>query len=686
MAGAVTLRQLRRKSRVRDDASDDVWANGARNGTMTRSTERPYPGACPFQEADRYRFYGRSAEASELAELWRTNRLTVLHGRAGIGKTSLLRAGIVPLVTDRNADVLPVGRASYGTTFPSVALPRHNPYSLAVLRSWSPDETASRLVGHTVLDSISCRAERHDGAILAAIDQAEELLASSGLRRAQSGRFLGELAAALRDCPRFHLLLSVREEALHFLTDALGNGGVSYAVAPLSFDRALEAVTGPVDGTGRSFASGAAERLVTDLLSSPAAAVSGTMRTASFDVQPALLQVVCARLWESLPAGTESITERDARRYGDADTELATHCGRIITAVAEDNSMRPSQLRSKLLAAFVTEHGTPGTVYEGAADTAGMPNAVVRTLEDRHLLSAEWRQGARWYRLLSDRLIEPLRSAADEEGPLADGAEYLESAGRALTTGETDRAERCAQHALRSLPDTDLRHRAEAESLLGNIAHERDKPAEAEPRYRAAACLFEAVQDNGAVASQLAAIGQTLLAQGQPADAVEELRAAADRIPHDLTVQTEFGWALWELGQARAAVAVLTGVLAIDGANTGALQARGEILADLGEARDALRDLDRVEQHDRPSAHAARVLARAELGYQSGDAEIEGVLANALRNGPVLVYAARTEALAGNKVAAADLARRALSATDPAPPRHQRELAEALLGRNGNAS
>jgi tetratricopeptide (TPR) repeat protein len=150
-------------------------------------------------------------------------------------------------------------------------------------------------------------------------------------------------------------------------------------------------------------------------------------------------------------------------------------------------------------------------------------------------------------------------------------------------------------------------------------------------------------------------------------------------------VQTELGWALWELGQARAAVAVLTGVLAIDGANTDALQARGEILADLGEARDALRDLNRVEQHDRPSARAARVLARAELGDQGSEAEIEGVLSNASRNGPALLYAARTEALGGNKVAAVELARRALDATDPAPPRHQREVAEALLGQNGNA-
>jgi tetratricopeptide (TPR) repeat protein len=166
---------------------------------------------------------------------------------------------------------------------------------------------------------------------------------------------------------------------------------------------------------------------------------------------------------------------------------------------------------------------------------------------------------------------------------------------------------------------------------------------------------------------------------------VRELQAAADRVPGDLVVQTELGWALWKLGQARAAVAVLTGVLAIDGANTAALQARGEILADLGDGQGALRDLNRVERHDRPSTRAARVLARAELGDRSGDAEIQGVVTNAQRNGPALLYAARTEALGGNKAAAVELARQALLATDPAPPRHQREVAEALLGQNEHA-
>ncbi|HMH93718.1 MAG TPA: hypothetical protein VK586_21885, partial [Streptosporangiaceae bacterium] len=84
-----------------------------------------------------------------------------------------------------------------------------------------------------------------------------------------------------------------------------------------------------------------------------------------------------------------------------------------------------------------------------------------------------------------------------------------------------------------------------------------------------------------------------------------------------------------------------------------------------------------------PSTRAARGLALAELGQHSeADQEIESALADAPRNGPVLFYAARAEALSGDRVAAVDLARRAIDATDPALPKHQREIARKLAGQD----
>jgi len=77
----------------------------------------PYVGNRPFLPTDDYRFYGRSDESREVAALWREARLTVLSGRSGVGTTSLVNAGVIPLVAAAGADVLPIGRVSQGSAF-----------------------------------------------------------------------------------------------------------------------------------------------------------------------------------------------------------------------------------------------------------------------------------------------------------------------------------------------------------------------------------------------------------------------------------------------------------------------------------------------------------------------------------------------------------------------------------------
>jgi hypothetical protein len=70
------------------------------------SPDNPWPGLDPFDEADREYFHGRAAESGELLRLVRREPLTVVFGRSGLGKTSLLKAGLFPLL--RGEDCLPV--------------------------------------------------------------------------------------------------------------------------------------------------------------------------------------------------------------------------------------------------------------------------------------------------------------------------------------------------------------------------------------------------------------------------------------------------------------------------------------------------------------------------------------------------------------------------------------------------
>ena len=79
----------------------------------TLDAENPWPGLASFREQDGAFFKGRDQEIAELRRTVQSQRLTVLFGASGLGKTSLLRAGLFPALRER--DELPVYlRLDYG--------------------------------------------------------------------------------------------------------------------------------------------------------------------------------------------------------------------------------------------------------------------------------------------------------------------------------------------------------------------------------------------------------------------------------------------------------------------------------------------------------------------------------------------------------------------------------------------
>jgi Novel STAND NTPase 1 len=54
----------------------------------------PYVGLSPFTALDEGLFFGRDAEAEIIATNLLSSPLTVLYGDSGVGKSSLLRAGV----------------------------------------------------------------------------------------------------------------------------------------------------------------------------------------------------------------------------------------------------------------------------------------------------------------------------------------------------------------------------------------------------------------------------------------------------------------------------------------------------------------------------------------------------------------------------------------------------------------
>lgn len=73
--------------------------------TVQLSSQNPWPGLRPFTEKDRDFFFGREREIAELLELVEQSPAVVLYGQSGLGKTSLIQAGLFPEL--KRLDFLP---------------------------------------------------------------------------------------------------------------------------------------------------------------------------------------------------------------------------------------------------------------------------------------------------------------------------------------------------------------------------------------------------------------------------------------------------------------------------------------------------------------------------------------------------------------------------------------------------
>lgn len=644
----------------------------------------PYPGQRPYRTVESANFFGRDHAAHAVAELWREHRLTVLSGSPGVGKTSLLQAGVLPLVDVSDLDVLPVGRVKDESVFPVAALSEHNRYVLALLASWAVGEPRTRLSRMSISDFLQRRMRRHGAtARLIAIDQFDDLLRDGVGAASDREWFLTELAGALVEHPDVHLLVVARQERLPFFLDSLLVPDASVSLEAFHPDTAVDVIRRPFARVGQPVSLGAAEALVDRLCYAPminAALDRSVVREVV--VEPALLQAVCTALWGALGDHRGTVTVASALSLVDVDQCLAEFVIASTAAAANDHEIAPWQLLAWLATTF-TARGAKTIAEEPGG--FGQRLAILRALEDRHVLRAKPGQGPPIFALTSDRLLVPVQLAVTMLVAIApvtaSSTDRLAASVRALADGNLDLGGRQAHHALDTSFSADLRLKAEAETVLGNIAFLSRDPVAARGHYTAAAEFFEALQDRVAVGHLLGAVGRMHLLDWDPAAAVAALHSAAVRLRTDGVVMLDLARAFASSGESHAALAMLGSVLTADPDVTGedAHLLRGEILADVGDAAEALRDLGQVSRDQPLSALAARAFSLARLG-RLDDAEkgIQHALRVGRDNGPVLLRAAQIQALRGDMAEAGRLLRRAIEATKPELNRYQRMQADSL--------
>ena len=171
----------------------------------------PYPGLAAFTEKDAAHFFGREGEVAALWEKIRGRKLLAVIGPSGVGKTSFLRAGVIP--------ARPEGWAAVHVT------PGSNP-ALGLARALTPDlagdaeAMADLLSGvaeltqlgqeRRVVAAVKRWRDRRAEALLV-IDQFEELFTLNPPETQQ--RFALLLGRLVADAD-VHVLLSLRDDFL----------------------------------------------------------------------------------------------------------------------------------------------------------------------------------------------------------------------------------------------------------------------------------------------------------------------------------------------------------------------------------------------------------------------------------------------------------------------------------------
>jgi hypothetical protein len=62
----------------------------------TAPPKNPYPGLRPFEVDEWSIFFGRERMIDEVIDRLAAHRLVIIHGSSGSGKSSLVRAGVLP--------------------------------------------------------------------------------------------------------------------------------------------------------------------------------------------------------------------------------------------------------------------------------------------------------------------------------------------------------------------------------------------------------------------------------------------------------------------------------------------------------------------------------------------------------------------------------------------------------------
>ena len=271
---------------------------------IVAASVEPFPGLRSFTTQESEVFFGRDEQVDELVSRLAGRRFLAVVGTSGSGKSSLVRAGLIPIL--QHGHLGPPGSEWVITTVLRPGLDPLHALARALVQAFRLKASELRAV-ETVLDKsslgLSTLARQYLGGrqrLFILIDQFEELFRyrkqSGDEGRIKSTAFVKLLLAATGQSelvspegePFVYIVLTMRSDYLgkcsqfRGLPEALNDS--QYLVPRMSRDQLREAIEGPVAWAGARISGTLVDRLLNDAGDDP-------------DLLP-ILQHVLFRIWE----------------------------------------------------------------------------------------------------------------------------------------------------------------------------------------------------------------------------------------------------------------------------------------------------------------------------------------------------------------------------------------------------
>ena len=335
----------------------------------TAAPPRPYKGLAPFEdsEQDAALFFGRDRERDVITANLLASRLTVLYGASGVGKSSLLRAGVAH----------ELGKTE----------------EVVVSSSWSEDPL-------TVLDHAAALAAER-GELFLILDQLEEFfLYHGGNGENGAGTEFASRLAELIQHPDLHVsvLLGIREDSLARLDafkgrlpNVLGN---YLRLEHLERREARAAIVEPLKRYGKLGGAAVAieAALVEAVLDEVSAVQIADGAAPPGRIETPYLQLVMDRIWEVEQAAGSSLLRLDTlRELGGAERIVREHLDRALAALTPAQQATAALMFDHLVTPSGAKiaHALPDLVSYAAVDAAAAHGVIARLEGERILRPVE---------------------------------------------------------------------------------------------------------------------------------------------------------------------------------------------------------------------------------------------------------------------------------------------------------